>query len=172
MLGKWKEMSEGKYALFLEGASKDRRPAAIIFRKSESGRYTYSLNFNRCVASDSLKSKTLEEAKKQVESIIYAELDNLFKCIVLNYNLEYYILIFGDRNIVIDNNHIQGCPPEKFRDETIEKLKKISGVTEIWQCHGSILAEMIKTVVFQENYNISTIYDAVRYSGKMIWRRR
>lgn len=171
LLGKWKEMGEEKYALYLEKADKNRRPAAIIFLNSESGHYTYSLNFNRYVASDALKAKTLEEAKKEVESIIHAELDDSFNSIVLSYNLEYYILIFDDRNVVIDNKHIQGCPPERFRDEKIKELKKRKGVTEIWQCHGIVLAEMIKTVVYRENDNISTIYDAVRYSGRMIWRR-
>lgn len=165
--GKWIESDKGKHAFYIEGVNEKRRASAVIFHESGIG-YTYSLNFSRCVGTGTIKAKTLEEAKKEVESILYAELNAPSNGITLYYHLEYYILIFDKNEIKVDDNHIQACPPERFREGRIQELKKRSGVIEIWQCHGGILIEMIKTVLYREDDNITTIYDAVKYSGRLL----
>lgn len=170
----WKETGKGIYSLFLEERTgQSRRASALIFDDREKcGCYTYSGNFNRTVTHGKLISKDLESAKREVEALIQDKEDNRGNYITLYYTLEYYVMVPPDRFVIVDKDHIKACPPEKFRTRRLEELQKAKDVTEIWQCSGAILAEMIKTAVYREYSGIETIYDAVTYSGKLLWTRK
>lgn len=166
VVGEWIEIKKKTYAFFAENSKKTSRPLAIIFNNTEGGCYIYSIDYNRYISQGEVKANSLDEAKNEVVSILQNRSPE--KYVPLYYDLEYYVLVFDKNEIKVDNNHIQACPPERFREGRIQELKNRSGVIEIWQCHGGILAEMIKTVLYREDDNITTIYDAVKYSGRLL----
>lgn len=167
----WEETGKGRYLLFLDERNLNHKVVAIIFDDVEMcGHYTYIINKNRHVTQGNLKASDLEGAKKEVETIIQNKEYELGNYIHLYYSLDYYILIPENKDLIVDNEYIQVCPPERFRERRIEELKKIKGVAEIRQCNGALLSDRIKMIMYREKNNFKTVYDALRYSGKLLWK--